>query len=56
MRLMNKLLPSMRITGPAFIEGRVINGLAPKTSGMRHLFHGFFATLFEATASSRRRR
>jgi hypothetical protein len=56
MRAMNKLPPSIRITGPAFIEGRGIGAFALQHIGMRHLFHGFFPTLFKATASSRRGR
>ena len=53
---MNKLLPSIRITGPAFIEGRGISAFALQSTGMRHLFHGFFPIIFEAAASSRRGR
>jgi hypothetical protein len=53
---MNKLLPSIRITDPAFIEGRVIGAFSIQSNGMRHLFHGFSATLFPATPSSRRGR
>jgi hypothetical protein len=53
---MNKRLPSIRITGPAFIEGRGISALAFQFIGMRQLFHEFSATLFEATTSSHRRR
>jgi hypothetical protein len=56
MRQMNKLIPGIRITGPAFVEGRGISALALQFTGMRHLFHGNSATLFEATPSSRRRR
>jgi hypothetical protein len=51
---MNALIPSIRITGPAFVEGRVIRALAVQHTGMRHLFYGDFRALFETTASSRR--
>jgi hypothetical protein len=53
---MNKLLPSIRITRPAFIEGRVIGAFALQFIGVRHLFPGYSTTLFEATAPGRRRR
>ena len=53
---MNEPNLSIRITVPAFIEGRVIGAFAIPSYGMRHLFHEFSATIFPATSSSRRRR
>ncbi len=53
---MNKPNLSIRITVPAFIEGRVIGAFAIPSNGMRHLFHEFSATIFPATSSSRRGR
>jgi hypothetical protein len=53
---MDTLTPSICITGPAFIEGRGVSAFALQHTGMRDLFHGDFTALFEATASSRRRR
>lgn len=53
---MNKSLPSIRITGPTFVGGRVIGAFALQFIGMRHLFHGYCTVLFEATAPGRRRR
>ena len=52
-RIMNALIPNIRITGPAFVEGRVTCACS-FTIGMRHLFHGYPADIFEATPSSRR--
>jgi hypothetical protein len=52
--VMNMPNLSIRITGPTFVEGRVISALALQ-HGMRHLFYGHSASLFKATASRRRR-
>jgi hypothetical protein len=53
-RHMNKLMPSICITDPAFIEGRAISAFALNSSCMRPWFHGHSPILFPATASSRR--
>ncbi len=53
---MNKPKLSIRITVPAFIEGRDIGAFAIPSNGMRHLFHEFSATIFPATSPSRRGR
>lgn len=53
---MDKPLASIRITRPAFIEGRGIDAFAFQFIVMRQLFNEFSATLFPAPASSHRRR
>jgi hypothetical protein len=52
---MNKPNVSIRISGPALIEGRVIDAFALQVIGMRHSFHGYSTGSFEATATSRGR-
>jgi hypothetical protein len=56
-RPMNTLIrPSVRITGPAFIESRAFVAFALQVIRMRHLFHVFPSIFFPATTSSRGRR
>jgi len=52
---MNALIPNIRITGPAFVEGRVTCACSFNYR-YEALFHGHLADIFEATPSSRRGR